>query len=263
MNFRGGYALIKATWLSWLQYRGFFFLLAFGWMIPPLIYLFVWSTAAGAGTVGGLNRGEFVAYYLLLILVNQLTYAQTNWTVGDMIRYGGMNQQLLRPLSPLFDTLSTELAGKVVYMLFVIPVTAALALLLRPELHVTLGAALAFIPALGMAWALRFCWGYALALLAFWATRADALLALQDALIFLLAGQVAPVTLLPGVIRTAALLLPFRYMVSFPVEVLMGQIAGPELLVGFALQLGWTVVAIALYAIIWRTGLRRYTAVGG
>ena len=29
-----------------------------------------------------MSRGEFVAYYLVLILVNQLTYAQTNWTVA-------------------------------------------------------------------------------------------------------------------------------------------------------------------------------------
>ena len=34
----------------------------------------------------------------------------------------------------------------------------------------------AFLPALVLAWALRFFWGYWLALLAFWATRADALL---------------------------------------------------------------------------------------
>ena len=47
MNHRGGLALIKATWASWLQHRSFFFILAFGWMIPPLIYLLVWSTAAG------------------------------------------------------------------------------------------------------------------------------------------------------------------------------------------------------------------------
>ena len=40
------WVLIKSTWMSWLQHRAFFFLLAFGWMIPPLISLFVWFTAA-------------------------------------------------------------------------------------------------------------------------------------------------------------------------------------------------------------------------
>lgn len=263
MNRRGGWALIQSTWLSWLQYRSFFFLLAFMWMIPPLIYLLVWSTAAGGQTISGLSRGEFVAYYLALILVNQLTYAQTNWTVGDMIRDGKMNTLLLRPLSPLFDALATEVAGKVVYMIFVIPAVGILALLLQPEYHLTWGNSLAFIPALVLAWALRFFWGYGLALLAFWSTRADGLLAVQDTLIFLLAGQVAPVILLPGLMRQAATMLPFRYMIGFPVEVLTGQLDMMEVWLGFALQAAWLVMTLALFRTIWRAGVKRYAAIGG
>ena len=260
---RGGWALIRSTWLSWMQYRSFFFILAFGWMIPPLIYLLVWSTAAGEGNISGMTRGAFVAYYLILILVNQITYAQTNWTVGDLIRYGQINKVLMRPIPPLYDALASEFAGKVVYLIFVVPIVVILGFILKPQMELTLVNGLAFLPALVLAWALRFFWGYWLALLAFWATRADALLALQDSLVFLLAGQVAPIALLPGALKTLAVILPFRYMVAFPVEVITGQLARPEMVAGFAIQVGWTVASVVLYAVLWRVGLKHYTAVGG
>ena len=108
MNHRGGWALVKSTWLSWMQHRGFFYLVALSWMMPLLIYLFVWSAAAGEGTVGGLTRGDLAAYYVVLILVHQVTFSSSNWTVGDAIRYGRMNLLLLRPLSPLYDALASE-----------------------------------------------------------------------------------------------------------------------------------------------------------
>jgi ABC-2 type transport system permease protein len=263
MNVHGGIALIKSTWLSWMQHRGFLFLLAFGWMIPPLIYMLVWSTATGGETIGGMTRDSFVAYYLVLVVVNQLTYAQTNWTVGDEIRYGNLSTWLLRPMAPIFNVLSTELAGKVVYLSFTIPVALLLALLLKPEFSLTWQNGLLFLPALIFAWALRFFWGYWLALLAFWATRADGLLALQDSLVFIMGGQVAPTRLLPPIIQIFSTILPFRYMAAFPVEVLTGQLVQSEILEGFIFQGFWLVIAVGLYALMWRNGVRRYEAVGG
>lgn len=263
INVRGGLALIRGTWMSWLQQRSFFFLLAFGWMIPPLIMLFVWYTAASTQAIDGLTQNDFVTYYLLFILVNQLTYSQTNWTVGDAIRNGDMNLILLRPIPPLFYTVASEVAGKVVYMTFVIPVVVVLALIFHPALHPSLYQILAFLLALAFAWLLRFFWGYWLALLAFWATQANALLGIQDALIFLLAGQVAPVALLPGPLGVLAQLLPFRYMISFPIEILLGHLNATEILAGFAYQIGWLFATLIIFTAIWRNGVRHYTAVGG
>ncbi len=263
MNHRGGWALVKRSWLSWMQYRSFFFLLAFGWMVPPLVYLFVWHSAAGEATIGGMNAAQFTGYYLALILVNQLTYSQTNWTLGDVIRYGGLNAWLLRPLPPMYNVLAAELAGKVVYLAFILPITGLLALALRPELNAGPREILLFFPALVLAWLLRFFWGYWLALLAFWATRADALLALQDALVFLLAGVVAPVPLLPAAMQTIAMYLPFRYMVGFPIEILTGQLSLAQTAQGFLIQAAWLTAAIFLARLVWANGIKRYSAIGG
>jgi ABC-2 type transport system permease protein len=260
---RAALALMRNTWLAWSQQRSFFFLIAFGWLIPPLIYLFVWSSAAGEDGIGGMSRDQFIVYYLVLIAVNQLTYSQTNWTVGDAIRSGGFNRLLLYPLPPIFDTLAAELAGKLLMLSFAVPVALGVGLFLRPQVDIT-GVQLAlFLPAVLLAWLLRFLWGYSLALLAFWTTRADALLTVQDALVFLLAGQVAPVALLPGMIQAAAIALPFRYMVGFPVEILTGQLGFGDIALGFVLGSGWLLLALAATLLLWRRGLRRYSAVGG
>ena len=263
MNHRGGWALIKNTWQSWIQHRGFFFLLAFGWMLPLLVYLFIWSAAAGEGSLAGMTQETLAGYYLILILANQLTYATTNWTVGDQIRYGGISHWLLQPMSPLYHALSQEIAGKVVFMLFSVPIAGLLAVFIRPQFNLTWSGGLIFIPSILLAWGLRFFWGYWLALLAFWATRADSLLALQDTLIFLLGGHLAPFVLLPARMQTLARVLPFRYMSAFPVEVLLGQLDRQETWAGLAIQLGWTLVAFLLYRWVWTRGVRRYEAIGG
>ena len=256
-------ALIAHTWATWFQYKGFFFLLAFGWMTQPLIFLFVWSTAATFGAIGGYTRADFVAYYLVLIVVNQLTFAPTNWTVGDLIRDGTMNALLLRPIAPIVDTVAAEIAGKVVFLSFAIPVAGLLLLVLSPADVRLPGDPVLFVITLLGAWALRFLWGYWLALTAFWSTRSDALVLMQDALVFVLAGQIAPTALLPGGLRTAAEWLPFRYMLGFPIEVLLGRVHEGALTRGMILQLAWLTAAGGLAYSFWRLGVRRHAAVGG
>ena len=149
------------------------------------------------------------------------------------------------------------------YLTFVIPVVAVLSLIFHPALHPSLYQVFAFLLALMFAWFLRFFWGYWLALLAFWATQANALLGIQDALIFLLAGQVAPIALLPGPLGILAHLLPFRYMISFPIEILLGHLNTADVLIGFAYQIGWLCTTLIIFTGIWRTGVRHNTAVGG
>jgi ABC-2 type transport system permease protein len=89
------------------------------------------------------------------------------------------------------------------------------------------------------------------------------LLGINDTLVFLLAGQAAPTALLPGFLRQAAEVLPFRYMLGFPVEVLSGKLDPSEILLGFIYQIVWITAVLLLHNVVWKKGVRHYTAVGG
>jgi ABC-2 type transport system permease protein len=77
-----------------------------------------------------------------------------------------------------------------------------------------------------------------------------------------LTGRLAPLSLLPGWVLIVASALPFRWMISFPVEVLLGKLTLEEVVLGFAVQgIMLTVLALMLAA-IWPAAVERYTAVG-
>jgi ABC-type cobalamin transport system ATPase subunit len=53
-----------------------------------------------------------------------------------------------------------------------------------------------------------------------------------------------------------------RWMVAFPVDVLLGHLTFGQALVGIAVQGTGVVLSLALLGIAWGAGLRRYSAVG-
>ena len=77
-----------------------------------------------------------------------------------------------------------------------------------------------------------------------------------------LGGDAAPLALLPTWAQAVAWVSPFPWMLGFPAELLAGRLTPPQALAGFAMQLLWTALSIALAWACWRAALRRYTAAG-
>ena len=120
----------------------------------------------------------------------------------------------------------------------------------------------AAIPALILAFLLRFLLEWTLAQAAFWTTRVSAINQSYFVLVLFLSGQVAPLTLFPRALQVLAAILPFRWMLGFPVELLLGRLAPVEALTGLGVQLVWVAIAYVLMRIVWRAGIRLYSAVG-
>jgi ABC-2 type transport system permease protein len=258
-------ALIRAAWLVDLQYRAAIAIWMLWNVTEPAIALGIWWSIAGAGAVQGFDRAEFARYFFGVALVNQLALAWDAWYIDRWIREGEMNFRLARPIKPVHEAVADNIAYKlrtasVVLLLWI------LAALVWPPVRLPFapGRWALFALAALLAAAIRFLNGYATGLLAFWTTRATALMELQFGVALFLSGRLAPLALLPPAVARAAHLLWFPYVLAFPVEVLTGAVATPaDYVRGFAGQAAWLLVWWAAYRAVWASGIRRYGAVGG
>lgn len=255
---------VKAALLVRLQYRGNFLVWTFAGIIQPLILLSVWDRVAQSrdGQLGGFVTGDFAAYFIVMMVVQSITRTWIMWEFGFRIRQGTLSPIMLWPLHPIHPDVAENIAFKLLEMFPILAACGVLSLLFPPHIGTSGLHALLFVPALLLAAVLRFLLEWTLALAAFWMVRVTALNQVYHAAGLLLSGQIAPLSLFPETIQALAATLPFRYFLSFPVEVLLGRLSGVDMAIGFAIQATWICIAYVSFRILWRLGVRRHTAVG-
>ena len=101
------------------------------------------------------------------------------------------------------------------------------------------------------------------AMAAFWTTRTAAINNTYFSVMMFLSGRIAPLALLPLWLKDVADLLPFYYVIAFPVEIITGRLSGAEIVSGTTTLLLWLVIAVGLLSVIWKRAVRNFSAVGG
>jgi ABC-2 type transport system permease protein len=254
----------KTTFAAMLQYRASLFIWMIGQVLEPLIYLVVWSTvsASRGGSVGDYTAPQFAAYYIAFMLVNQVTYTWIMYEYEYRIREGLLSPALLRPVHPIHADIADNVSSKMVSMPVMLLIALGLGLLFKPTASFQLWAVLLFVPAIFLAFLIRFLVEWSLAQSAFWTTRVGALNQVYFVLMLFLSGQIAPLSLFPRPIQILAEILPFRWMIGFPVELVLGRLAPVEALMGLGAQVVWVCISLVLWRVVWRAGIRIYSAVG-
>jgi ABC-2 type transport system permease protein len=247
-----------------MQYRVAMVIWLIGMVVEPVMYLVVWTTVARhqGGEVGGYTAGEFAAYYIALMVVNHATFTWIMWEYEYRVRDGTLSSLLLRPIHPIHGDIADNLAYKALTLLIVVPTAVVLAWLFDADFNWQIWSLLLFVPALLLAGALRMVAEWTLAMAAFWTTRVAAINQIYFVAIFFFSGKIAPLSLFPDALQIIAYLLPFRWMVYFPVQLLLGQLTPREAWIGLAMQAAWIAASLVLLNIVWRAGVKRYSAVG-
>jgi ABC-2 type transport system permease protein len=228
----------------------------------PLVMMGLWTAVAADGPVGRFSQARFVAYYLGTLIVRLLTSTWMVWELTMEIRQGTLATRLMRPLHPLLAFLAQHLAAVPLRALITAPLMLVLALTVGDQL--TLGSplrVLALLLSLAGAWLILFLMMAIIGSLALFVDSAIGVFEIWLGLHYLLSGYLIPLELLPGWLARTAKVLPFRYTLSFPVEMLVGLDHGVlrDLGIQWLYVLGLYLLATA----VWRAGMRRYVAFGG
>ena len=254
----------KTTFASMVAYRASLLIWMIAHVLEPLIYLVVWSTVSnsGGGSAGGYTTAQFAGYFIVLMLVDHVSYTWIMYEYEYRVREGMLSPALLRPVHPIHADIADNISSKMVTLPFMLAIAGGMALLFHPQAAPRWWALVAAVPALALAFLLRFMAEWTLALAAFWTTRIGAINQTYFVAMLFLSGQMAPLTLFPAPIQVLAAVLPFRWMISFPVELLLGRLTPLDTLTGLGVQMAWVVLAFVLMRLMWRAGIRIYSAVG-
>ena len=246
------------------QYRAAMVIWLIGRVVEALVFLSVWTAVAHSqgGRVGGFEIGDFAAYYITMMMVGHLTFTWFMFEFEYRVRTGAFSPLLLQPLHPIHRDIATNISYKFMTLVVMMPTAALMVWAFEPIFRTPGWALLAFVPVIALAFLMRFFVEWALALVALWTTRTAAANQVYFAALLFLSGQMAPLELMPGWVQTLAAVLPFRWMLAFPVELLLGRLTPAETMVGMAAQTAWLGLGWGLMALVWSRGVRRYAAVG-
>ncbi len=245
------------------QYRGAAFISILGFLIEPVVYLIVWRlVTTETGAIGGYGAEQFTAYYIVWTLVRVFNLALAPGAWDWWVQSGRIANDLLHPVDPFHRNLASMAGAKVVWIAVWVPTAAFLVLVFRPELSPNLFQVVTFFVAAWAGYVIRFIILWALGLVSFWTTRAQALVEVVIALELLLSGRLVPMAVMPPWVQTVSSRLPFKWTFQFPIEVLIGQVSAAEVWRGLGVQVAWIAAGALAILALWRRALRRFTAVG-
>lgn len=231
--------------------------------VPTITLPLMWLAAFGdRELIMGFSRTDLVAYYLAMSVISNLVVAHP-WEVARDIKEGRLSIYLTRPFSYYGFIFASNLSWRLVRTFLYIPFFLVILLIFRNYLvwdnySVSLG----LLGSIVLAHVLSFQISWLLGLAAFYLIEISGVYEFYYMVSAFLAGQMAPLTMLPDAVRSLAHALPFSYILWFPVQIFLGNIQGQQILHGMAMQAAWIAVLYVAGALLWRAGMKKYTAVG-
>lgn len=232
-----------------------------GQAAPILIFLLMMSLLRYGGlAIPADERERLVAYYFLVTIISGAVLPMIWSDVFREIRTGKVAFALVRPYSYVEDLVYGGISSSVFNVLTGLLTAMLLYPLVSPSL--TLKQIGMFLFALIPAITLSTLISALLSLSGFWLVSESGPAYFVWYLGMFTSGAIVPVNLMPKWAQVASNLLPFRYLVDFPLRACLGLVSQSEVYTGLLVQAAWITAILCLLSLIWRKGLKHLTLGG-
>lgn len=247
-----------------MVYRGEFLLYMISAVLGPTISLMIWRTALSSGADLPVDAEYLTTYFVLLGVVSMLTSSWISGFLAESIRDGNLSIWIVRPGSTHFNGVANNLSEKMMKGVALVPLIGGVSWLVRDAIS---------LPGDPVRWAMFTVSVLAAAVmvyamdvlvgsLAFWLDDVTGIDRGRGLIIGVLRGQLVPLALFPVWAQGVMDVQPFRFTLSFSLELIVGDLAGSDLAIGMVLQIVYAAMFLLAAILVWRRGLRAYTAVG-
>jgi ABC-type uncharacterized transport system permease subunit len=235
--------------------------LALAWFL----WLGVFETS-GSATIGGFTFAEAVRYTLLVALLAKVVRGGTGLegAIAQELYDGSFSRYRIYPVSYYAFKYAQNL-GSLVPALIQCVLFGGIWLTLQGGVGfdgITLAGAAMALVSVAVANMLHFAIAWPNQGVGFWAENVWSLMVALRFVGGLLGGVLLPLSTFPDVVRPVVEWLPFRFLFSFPIEVLTGAAGPAAWLQGTAVALGWWVVFRLVGVWVWARGGLTYSGAG-
>lgn len=261
---------LKVFWFHFIshlqrtfEYRLSLVLWILNGFIGPFMALIVWLTVAKGGELA-LSSSDLVTYFLSSMVVIRLTQSWSLESIGRRIKKGDFSQYLLHPAPYFLNDLANNLATKLFRLLTLFPFLIIFFLIFRHQLEINLlkDKFLLFVLASILGFLINYFFQNAIAVLAFWTTEINGIGRTLEIIQSFFSGSFVPIILMPDLLKKIMLFLPFRFFLSFPIEVFLTSLR-TNILAGFIGGLFWLFFWLLLWLVLFKKGVKKYSAVSG
>jgi len=200
---------------------------------------------------------------MLINILSSLVLGTRTTDVANDILTGDIANYFLKPMSFFKFLISKEVADKFVNFTFSVLEILLLLFVFKPHIYIQTNPLpyLLFFISIFIGLVLSFCISVSLSFIAFWSTDTWAPRFIFFTLVSMLAGTFFPLDILPKSIYNLLLLTPFPYLLFLPSKIFTHGFSF-DILIPLVISIIWTVILINLTKIIWKNGIKNYSAYG-